>query len=258
MRNILMAEWRGQATIDQRKKLARYGVFNEEGKDWSCEYVRRKYFDDLFHSSPEDRSLFEAHSGLPPELDLLRAGLRKIKWHQVKQCAGSSHTGFPIEDVWQAEFYGSIGEFIPREFVFCKEYVATTADRVDFVLRNGSTRAIEFLIKSDRVALHHERFETGAYRSLRLSGSYLVVDIKPWAEAPDIHDVPDAHRLRVATECFDAMVTSRRKNHAVFLVSSKLSSGILYTYNLETSSAVECMRSPPPMLDMEHARVRPV
>ena len=252
MRNYLMAEWSGQVNVDQRKKLARYGMFDEDGRNWSCEYVRRKYFDDLFHPSTIDESLFDAHSGLPPELDLLKAGLRKIQWHQVKQCAGSSLTGFPLEDVWQAEFYGSIGGFIPRELVFCKEYVAKTDNRVDFVLRNGSTRAIEFLIKSSDVNGHHNRFEKGAYKSLRLSGSYLVVDIKPWGNQPDIHDVPDASRLGVATQCFEALDSTRRKNHhAVFLVSNDLSSGILYTYNLQTSSVVECLRSPPPLPDME-------
>ena len=122
-------------------------MFDDDGIKWSCEYVRRKYFDDLFHNPTMATHLFD--DGLPSELDLLKVGLQRIKWRKLKQCAGSSPTGFPIEDIWQAEFYGSIGEVIPRNLVFCKENVVnSTLAKVDFVLRNGSTRAIEFLIKS--------------------------------------------------------------------------------------------------------------
>jgi len=244
LREALKADWRGQVNVNERKKLARYGVFNEQGTRWSCEYVRRKYFDDLFHS-PVDESLFHNHTGLPPELDLLKAGLERIKWDQVKQCTQSSSKGFPIEDIWQAEFYGSIGELIPREYVFCKEYVVRSENRVDFVLRNGSTRAIEFLIKSRDVDGHHERFENGSYNSLRLSGSYLVVDIKPWDNEPDLHNVSDTARLVVASRCFESLTVARRRRHALFLVSNDLSSGILYIYNENENSVEEYSRSPP-------------
>ena len=247
MRKILIAEWRGQVNSADRKVLARHGVFDEDGKCWSCEYVRRKFFCDLFHSSPIDESMFA--DGLPPELDVLKAGLQKIKWEQLKQCAQSSQTGFPIEDVWQAEFYGSVGEFIPREFAFCKEYVAKTDNRVDFVLRNGSTRAIEFLIKSNDVAGHHKRFEDRTYKSLRLSGSYLVVDIKPWDDEPDLHDVSDQSRLDVAAKCFEALPVARQIKHALFLVANDLSSGILYSYDIATGYVEERLRSPPDMED---------
>ena len=111
---------------------------------------------------------------------------------------------------------------------------------MDFVLRNGETRAIEFLTKSDRVGEHHQRFETGVYQSLRLSGSYLVVDIKPWGRMPDILDVAEEERLNVASACFrDPHVQwgSRRLHHAVFLVSNDVSKGMLFTYNQTTDRA---------------------
>ena len=88
----------------------------------------------------------------------------------MKSCALSSRTGFPIKDVWQAEFYDAIGKYVPRKFVFCKEYAVQSGSKsgsVDFVLRNGNTRAIEFLIKSNDVIGHHRRFEKGAYVKMR-------------------------------------------------------------------------------------------
>jgi len=246
IRDILLAQWRGQLSNDERKKLARYGVFNEDGSDWSCEYVRRKYFRELFHNPRTDLSLFNDNNGsLPSELDLLKAGLSRIKWRQLKQSAASSYTGFPIEDIWQAEFYGSIGDLIPRDLVFCKEYVTKTDSRVDFVLRNGSTRAIEFLIRSSDVEGHHRRFESGSYINLRLGGSYLVVDIKPWGQSLDIHEVTDTDRLQVAAKCFEAISIERRSKHAVFLVSNDVSSGILYTWDTAKSITLESLRSPP-------------
>ena len=112
---------------------------------------------------------------------------------------------------------------------------------MDFFLRNGEkTRAIEFIIRSDRVGTHHEGFEKGAYRSLRLSESYLVVDIKPWGSMPDILDVTEQKQLDVATACFlDAHIQKghRRWNHTVFLVSNDLSRGILFTYEPSTNRA---------------------
>jgi hypothetical protein len=50
---------------------------------------------------------------------------------------------------------------------------------------------LEFLIKSSNVAGNHKRFENGSYRSLRLSGSYLVVDIVPWDSMPDFQGTSD-------------------------------------------------------------------
>jgi len=193
-----------------------------------------------------DSSLFDAHDGLPGELDLLKKGLEEMNWEQLKQCADSSRTGFPIKDIWQAEFYGSVGKFIPRHLTFCKEFVAKTDNRVDFVLRNGSTRAIEFLIKSSDVDGHHKRFENDAYKRLRLGGSYLVVNIKPWNNMPDLHDVSDTSRLAAATQCFTALRTQTRKQrHALFLLSNGLSSRILYVSDCSARSVVECSRSPP-------------
>ena len=252
MRKILKLFWMGKIDREQNKKLVRYGVFNDDGT-WSCDYVRRKYFRDLFHSSSPDLTHFdETGDGLPHELALLKKGFEGLNWVQLKNCPGSSNSGFPIEDIWQAEFYGSIGRFIPRHLTFCKEYVARTVNRVDFVLRNGSTRAIEFLIKSSDVGGHHRRFENGSYSALSLTGSYLVVDIKPWGKMPDLDDVSDGDRLAAATACFAALTTgNRRRNHAVFLISNDLSSGILYTYHAETESAVEYARSPPLLLDMD-------
>jgi len=114
---------------------------------------------------------------------------------------GSSTSLFPVEDIWQAEFYGAIGNYIIRPYTFCKEYVTSSGRRtgsIDFVLRNGQTRAIEFLIKSDRVSEHHERFWAGAYTDLfHLSGSYLVVDIKPWDRVLFVNSVPGFPRLPI-------------------------------------------------------------
>lgn len=111
---------------------------------------------------------------------------------------------------------------------------------MDFVLRNGETRAIEFLIKSDGIGLHHERFETGAYQSLLLSRTYLVVDIKPWGSTPDMFNVPEQTQFAVATTCFldpHVQKAQRYLRHAVFLVSDNLSSGILFTYEPNTKKA---------------------
>mmetsp|Transcript_28385 Transcript_28385/g.77915 ORF Transcript_28385/g.77915 Transcript_28385/m.77915 type:complete len:595 (-) Transcript_28385:2815-4599(-) len=243
MRNLLLEAWMGQVSSAQREKLRQYGVFDEDGIQWSCEYVRRKYFDDLFHHPIMVTHLFD--DGLPSELDLLKAGLERIKWRRLKQNTGSSTTGFPIEDIWQAEFYASIGEVIPKGLVFCKEYVANPSAKVDFVLRNDSTRAIEFLIKSSDVGGHHQRFESGAYNSLRLSGSYLVVDIKPWDNKPDLYDVSEARRVQAARACFDALgTTTRLMHHALFMISNDLLSGILYAFDSETGAVFECLRSP--------------
>ena len=249
LKDALIKDWRGQVDRETRKKLARYGIFDDDGNDWSCEYVRRKYFCDLFHTSNSvliGSPLFESGS-IPSELDLIKIGLGNINWQSLKQFAGSSQSGFPIEDVWQAEFYGSIGKFIPRNLVFCKEYVVdgqTHNPRVDFVLRNGGTRAIEFLIKSSDVGGHHRRFENGAYKSLKLSGSYMVVDIQPWDNEPDLNCVSDPYRLQRASGSFEALTKLQQLRHALFLVSSDLSSGILYVFDREKHAVVECLRSP--------------
>lgn len=59
-----------------------------------------------------------------------------------------------------------------------------------------------------------------------------MVDIKPWDSMPDLDDVSDCDRRAAATACFAALTTgTRRRNHAVFLISNDLSSGILYTYH---------------------------
>jgi len=248
MRKLLLKVWTGSATRGECERLVPYGVFDASGENWSCEYIRRKYFCDIFHPANPDASLFDANEGLPIELDLAKKGLEELHWNQLQMCAGSSTTGFPIEDVWQAEFYAAIGKYVPRELIFCKECVVqsgTKSGSVDFVLRNGSTRAIEFLLKSDDVIGHHRRFEEGAYNSLYLSGSYLVVDIKPWDNMPDLLNVANSQILQVANQCFARLGTEhRRMHHAVFLVSNNLSSGILYTYDTTTRGAVEYGRSP--------------
>jgi hypothetical protein len=168
-------------------------------------------------------------------------GLQEISWSSLKQSAGSSLSGFPSENIWQAHFYAGIGHFIPKQFTFCKEQVAGTQNQVDFVLRNGKTVAIEFLIRSSKVDEHHERFETGAYQKLGLD-EYFVVDILPWDQTPDLLDVSNERRLSLATECFNRLDESRRPVHAVFLVANNLNAGILYTYD---SAAKETARSPP-------------
>ena len=71
LREILLNDWKGRVDPIERAKLSRYGVFREDGKDWSCEYVRRKYFGDLFHTHMSPAQMFE--EGLPSELDLLKA-----------------------------------------------------------------------------------------------------------------------------------------------------------------------------------------
>lgn len=241
LKPILLNIWKGIATDDECATLIPYGILKTD-KEWSCEYIRRKYFFDLFQ--PNDSiPQFDGNNDIPGELELARIGFQRINWNRLKMSCQSSSSGFPVEDIWQAEFYSAIGRCIPRPYTFCKEYATSSGLKkgsVDFVLRNGGTRAIEFLIKSDRVGLHHERFEKGAYSSLRLSGSYLVVDIKPWNNEPDIHEVSDRRRLEVVTQCFHDLALnkmSRRLRHAVFLVSNDLSRGILFTYNQSTSRA---------------------
>jgi hypothetical protein len=255
MREILKLVWMGKADKAQRVGLVRYGIFSEDGQTWSCEFIRRKYFRDIFHvSSIGDSTLFDDQGNIPSELELLKKGFEEMNWTQLKQCTGSSAApdSFPIEDIWQAEFYGGIGKFIPRNLTFCKEYVTQTANRVDFVLRNGCTRAIELLIKSSDVSGHHKRFENGAYSSLRLSGSYLVVDILPWDKLPDLDNVPETTRSQAATACFTALSTDiRRRHHAVFFVANDFTSGILYSYDFETRTAQEYARSPPVRMDLE-------
>ena len=241
-RQLLVKVWKGTANNDECASLIPYGIL-KENNEWSCEYVRRKYFHDVFQVANPITDLFNGSENLPHELELARTGLRGINWNQLRMSEESSESLFPVEDIWQAEFYGSIGQHIPRQYVFCKEYATFSGSQrgsVDFVLRNGETRAIEFLIKSDRVGLHHERFEKGAYRSLSLSWSYLVVDIKPWGNMPDILEVSEQHRLDIATACFlDPHVQkgARRFHHAVFLVSNGLSMGMLFIYDPETNRA---------------------
>ena len=238
---IVRKIWDGTATNDECDTLVPYGIL-ETNREWSCEYVRRKYFFDLFQSD-ENVLQFNQNNDLPGEVELARIGLAGIEWNRLKMSSESSSSGFPVEDIWQSEFYSAIGKCIPRPYTFCKEYATASGRKtgsVDFVLRNGGTRAIEFLIKSDRVSIHHERFETGAYNNLRLKGTYLVVDIKPWGNDPDLHAVSDERRLEIATACFrDAALDKipRRLRHAVFLVSNDLSRGILYTYNSSSCSA---------------------
>mmetsp|Transcript_7900 Transcript_7900/g.16505 ORF Transcript_7900/g.16505 Transcript_7900/m.16505 type:complete len:544 (-) Transcript_7900:194-1825(-) len=241
LKPLLLRVWEGTATDVDYTTLMPYGIL-KKNREWSCDYVCRKYFFDLFQlDGPQAQLDFNNES--PKELELASLGFGAISWNQLKMSSQSSPSGFPIENIWQTVFYSAIGQFIPRPYTFCKEYAITSGSKsgsVDFVLRNGGTRAIEFLIKSDRVGLHHERFETGAYKSLCLSGSYLVVDIKPWNNQPEIHEVSDSRRLEVATECFhDSALNkmSRRLRHAVFLVSNDLSRGVLFTYNPSTSRA---------------------
>ena len=255
MRNLVLRVWKGCATLDERKKLVPYGILEESGNDWSCDYVSRKYFLDIFHAeAPTMSELFQ--QGLPSEKDLARAGLGAVNWAQLQMSRSSSEDGeFPIEDVWQAEFYGAIGKFVPRSFTFCKEYVTKAgeeAGHVDFVLRDGISRAIEFLIRSRDVSGHHKRFEEGAYRSLCLEGgTYLVVDIIPWGGLTDLHGIGPSEPLQLAEKKFINLGSQRRRmHHAVFIASNDLTSGILYTYDGETNKVVAYGRSPAPQLQM--------
>jgi hypothetical protein len=243
VKEMLLRFWNGQATTADMGKFVRYGLFNQDG-EWSCEFVHRKYFSLLFHTHSAVSEVFSDTNSMPAVSDILKLGLQKLEWHLIQMSSGSSDSGFPIEDVWQAVFYASIGRLIPNHLTFCKEYVAQTKCRVDFVLRNGGTRAIEFLIKSSDIDGHHKRFEEGAYSSLNLSASYLVVDIKPWNGGRALYDTSYDHRLLVANTFFQTLDHERRLNHAVFLVSDDLSSGILYGYDPETNRAVEWVRSP--------------
>ena len=123
-----------------------------------------------------------------------------------------------------------------------------TDNRVDFVLRNSSTRnsstrGIEFLIKSNNVDGHHRRFERGgAYASLGLT-EYLVVDIVPWNDEPDINAVSYDSLLDRAKGCFDKLTPARRPVHGVFVVSNDVKRGILYLHN--GTDVYEAVRSPP-------------
>jgi len=162
MSAMLTRVWNGNTVPADTKKLTRYGVFDGDG-NWSCEFVQRVYFSELFH--PGDRAsdwgAFDDNN-VPSALEMLVKGLQELSWLMLKQSAGSSKSGFPIEDIWQANFYSGIGHFIPKKLTFCKEQVAGTQHRVDFVLRNGYAIAIEFLTCSRNVNEHHERFVTGA------------------------------------------------------------------------------------------------
>jgi len=177
----------------------------------------------------------------------------ELSWSMVHSCRGSSETGFPIKDAWQTCFYSAIGHYIPAHLTFCKERVVGSKDRVDFVLRNGSTRGVEFLIKSDRVEKHHKRFETGAYSKLNLD-DYIVVDILPWSsEVPsstnkrsrDVHDVSHDERTSFASGLFQKLALARRQKHAVFVVANNdLARGFLFTYDKAQGKAVVATWSP--------------
>ena len=248
IRKLVLKVWRGCATDDERKKLVPYGIMDASGKTWACDYISRKYFREIFRAEePNSAELFKF--GLPSEKDLAKEGLGSLNWAQLKMSRGSSEGGiFPIEDIWQAEFYGAIGQFIPRELTFCKEYVTYAGGKsghVDFVLRNGQTRAIEFLIQSRDVVGHHERFESGAYSCLCLDeGSYLVVDIIHWNQSTDLCDLGDAKPLQFAKGKFENLESFRRPHHAVFIASNDLTSGILYTYDAKADQVEEYGRSP--------------
>lgn len=249
MRSQLLRVWKGCGTYEERQKLIPYGVFDECG-NWSCDYVSRKYFLDLFHDeNPTPGELFA--NGVPLEVDLANAGLGALNWAQLQMSLSSSKDReFPIEDIWQAEFYGAIGKFVPRELTFCKEYAVTNGTKgghVDFVLRNGCTRAIEFLVHSRDVKGHHKRFEDGAYNSLCLSGAtYLVVDIIPWHGMTDLCNLSRSVPLQLAEEKFEGLTEGQRRHHAVFIASIDLTAGILYAYDAGASKAVEYGRSPTP------------
>ena len=130
--------WEGKASLEEKGRLVPYGLLKSDGS-WSCDYIRRRYFRDIFHCAYPSEELFrDSINTLPCELDLAKKGLEEISWHQLRMSGSSSYPGFAIEDVWQTEFYGAIGEFIPRNLVFCKEFVAETTNQVDFVLRNDT------------------------------------------------------------------------------------------------------------------------
>ena len=242
LKSNLLRMWNGQVSAgsETATKLARYGILNRDAR-WTCDFVARFYFTQIFHTGNALWSDFNIHN-IPSPVTLLAKGLQEFNWASLKSSAGSSRSGFPIEDIWQAIFYSAIGHFLPKSVTFCKEEVQGIDDQVGFVLRNGSTRAIEFLIKSDRVVKHHERFESGPCRSL--NSSYIVVDISPWNKTPSLHSVADDERLRVATALFEKTLNKDRwHNHAVFLVADDCQSGILYVY--DTLDGVhELLRSP--------------
>ena len=110
--------WNGNTDPAVAQKLARYGVLGEDG-NWSCEFVRRKYFSELFHVGDRDWAAFHDNN-VPTALEMTIKGLQEISWSPLKQSAGSSLSGFPIENIWQAHFYAGIGHFIPKELTFCK------------------------------------------------------------------------------------------------------------------------------------------
>ena len=127
--------------------------------------------------------------------------------------------------------------------------------RIDFVLRKGSTCAIEFLIKSDRIAEHHQRFEAGGSYSSLNCDDYVVVDIVPWISprrwfrkrSRGLEDASfDDRKGFVQTLFLNIDQVSRREKHAVFLVSDDLNLGFLYTWNSTKSEPVLRAKSPRP------------
>ena len=78
MKFLLLKVWKGTATNSECATLVPYGILKQENKEWSCEYVRRKYFFDLFQTGMTIPDLFDATDNLPRELDLAKAGLKDI------------------------------------------------------------------------------------------------------------------------------------------------------------------------------------
>ena len=78
-----------------------------------------------------------------------------------------------------------------------------------------------------------------------MSGLYLVADIKPWRNTPDLLEATEKERLDIATACFhDVHIQngSRRLLHAALLVSNSLLTGILFI-NDTTTDQVKVVES---------------
>jgi hypothetical protein len=240
-RNMLMRHMEGGIVGSQLDKLMRYGIL-DQNKEWSCDFVCRYYFTHIFHLHDQEWAKFSGKD-VPSCMELLQKGLVELNWRTVRDCKESSSTSFPIENVWQTVFYSAIGRYIPASLTFCKERVVDgKQDRLDFVLRNGSTLGIELLIKSDRVKHHHARFEDGGgYYALSLD-EHLVCDIAVWDSGSVFNEDPAVLMHRVIT-MFDSLSIARRAVHSVFLVGSDLSGGILYKYS-SALKVVQVCRSP--------------
>jgi hypothetical protein len=224
LREMLVNHYLGRKSEEEKTALVNCGLLRDDGL-WSCDFMRRFYFTQLFHSKDRIGDLFD-DDRIPSSSELLCAGLSQLPWDVLQRNLRSSAQGkVPIEDIWQTAFYMAVGMYIPQHMSFCKEYAAG-GGHVDFVLHNGVELGIEFLMNSARIVMHHERFEgEGNYSFLQLQ-DYIVCDIVVAKPDESSEATPNA-----VIKSFGLTGSEQRKTvHSVFLIRPDLSHGDLYVY----------------------------